>query len=517
MNDIPAWWAEVELGELGVWVGGNTPDKANPAYWQGGTVPWASPKDIKADVVEGTEDRLTETALDQGKATLLPAGSVLVVTRSGILRHSVPSAVSGVDLAINQDIKALIPAPGVEAAFVAEQLRALQTDVLKAASKAGATVESLDLARLMAFKVRLAPTGEQVRIVERLRQIRAFLSRSRSEVKRLSGLVATMRGTMTERELSGQNVADADGMSALPSIPTRLADITAIPVRNGLSVRGTREPPGVRALRLSALRSAVVDVNDVRYLPIGREEADRFSLEPGDVLVSRGNGSRALVGLASLVPALDEMTIFPDTAFRVRLDQDRVVPEWFVAAWNAPTLRTKLAEMARTTAGIWKIAQRDLATVTLAVPPVEVQLEAVERLRAVNARLDRVLELRGRIESLLLRTEQAVATWAFDGRLVPRVTGEGLAVDLLEAIKSAPEPIRPRRLKPTMPIKTTRERLDVLLQDWPVRGHSFEQLRHAVSAPYEDIKTAVYDMLKSGQIAQRFDRDQGVMYLVRPQ
>jgi len=512
MSDLPAGWAEAALGDLGIWVGGTTPSKSNPAFWEPGTTPWASPKDMKRDLIIDTEDRVSEVALDRGAAVLVPAGSVLVVTRSGILQHSVPTAVAGVDLAINQDIKALIPAAGINPMFVAEQLRAAQNSILEAAAKVGATVESLDLARLSAFKIRLAPEREQHRIVERLKTIKGALARSRAELQRIDNLVASTRGAIVERELSRTRQANTPGQT--PS-SVRLSDIITAPIRNGLSVRGNSQPPGVRALKLSALRSHIVDVDDVRYLPIGLDEAEKFSLEPGDVLISRGSGTRGFVGLGSVVPDLDDITIFPDTAFRVRLDQDRVLPEWFVAAWNAPSVRVQIARAARTTAGIWKVSQRDLASISLELPRMRDQLEIVERLRDANSVLDKIIEKRGRAERLLTRTEEAITKRAFAGRLVKRIEGEGSAVDLLESIKAAPPRERPRRTRPRMPTKTTREHLEALLADWPAEGRSFEQLRQVLVAPYEEIRTAIYDLLESGRIAQRFDPSLGLVQLVR--
>src|SRR5690242_2326212 len=113
MTSIPSTWALVELRELGLWVGGGTPSKFNPAYWQGGTIPWVSPKDMKHHIIRGAEDKITEVAAAESTARIVPPGSVLVVTRSGILRHSLPVAVAATHVAINQDLKALLPATGI--------------------------------------------------------------------------------------------------------------------------------------------------------------------------------------------------------------------------------------------------------------------------------------------------------------------------------------------------------------------------------------------------------------------
>ncbi|HEV7414718.1 MAG TPA: restriction endonuclease subunit S, partial [Tianweitania sediminis] len=84
MNDLPEKWVEVPLGALGVWRSGGTPSKTNLAWWQDGTVPWISPKDMKSDVITGSQDKISIEAVTDGVAELIPSGSLLIVTRSGI-------------------------------------------------------------------------------------------------------------------------------------------------------------------------------------------------------------------------------------------------------------------------------------------------------------------------------------------------------------------------------------------------------------------------------------------------
>jgi type I restriction enzyme S subunit len=52
---------------------------------------------------------ITERAVVGTGTQIIPAGSVLIVIRSGVLRHSLPVAVAKVPLAISQDIVAIIP------------------------------------------------------------------------------------------------------------------------------------------------------------------------------------------------------------------------------------------------------------------------------------------------------------------------------------------------------------------------------------------------------------------------
>jgi type I restriction enzyme S subunit len=206
---------------------------------------------------------------------------------------------------------------------------------------------------------------------------------------------------------------------------TRLDTLVAVPIRNGFSVRGSDDPPGIRSLRLSALRGRVVDLDDVRFLPITANEAERFLLRGGDVLVSRGNGTKSFVGIAALVQQVAQPTIFPDTAFRIRLAPLHAKPAWFTSIWNAPQVRKQIESAAKTTAGIWKVSQSDLSQIELLLPSLEEQDEIYKRIDAAFASIEKVVAESRRAVDLLNRCEQAILTKAFRGELVePQLTVE---------------------------------------------------------------------------------------------
>ena len=78
------------IADLGKWSGGKTPSMAEKKYWESGTIPWVSSKDVKQPILSDTIDHITNAAVDEASMTVYPAGSVAIVTRSGILRHTFP-------------------------------------------------------------------------------------------------------------------------------------------------------------------------------------------------------------------------------------------------------------------------------------------------------------------------------------------------------------------------------------------------------------------------------------------
>ncbi|MDR9783012.1 restriction endonuclease subunit S [Rhizobium redzepovicii] len=144
MNAAPTHWTRAPLENVGVWRGGGTPSKSHVAYWSAGVMPWVSPKDMKRAVIESATDKVTERAIAETGLDVIPSGSILLVTRSGILARTLPIGLTTVPVVINQDLKALTPVADVNAAFLLHQLTYLEPAILAHALKPGTTSKAFN-------------------------------------------------------------------------------------------------------------------------------------------------------------------------------------------------------------------------------------------------------------------------------------------------------------------------------------------------------------------------------------
>jgi len=155
----------VKIRDLGKWSGGGTPSMQLKEYWEKGTIPWISSKDMKTANLFETQDYITETATKNTPAKLLPPNTVVVVVRSGILKHTFPVAFVPIQAAINQDLKALVVHEGILPRYAYFVIFTYARDILMKTKKAGGTVDSLDVQAFFDFKVPLTTVDEQHRIV----------------------------------------------------------------------------------------------------------------------------------------------------------------------------------------------------------------------------------------------------------------------------------------------------------------------------------------------------------------
>jgi type I restriction enzyme S subunit len=403
------------LRDLGDWQGGNTPSKANSVYWTDGTIPWVSPKDMKVDEITSSQDRVSEEALKQGRVSMVPEGSVLVVTRSGILSHTLPVAVTKTPVTINQDLKALTPKPGVLPEYVAHALRGAGRRILKECSKHGTTVASIETSALLDFEIPIVDVDEQCRIVAELEKQFSRLDEAVANLKRVKANLKRYKAAVLTDAVEGELAGDRTEWR-----PVRLGGI-ATSVRNGISIKPVGES-GTRILRISAVRPMTLDLDEIRYLAQPHDEFDSFRLATGDVLFTRYNGSVDLVGVCAAVPEMREPTVYPDKLIRVRVPSDELLPAFLVITASTGEARAFIGSRIRTTAGQAGVSGSDIKAIPLRVPPPQEQRRIVAE---VDRRLSIVREVEVEVDANLKRAQalrQAVLARAF--------TGSGAAIDL---------------------------------------------------------------------------------------
>ncbi len=223
LGPLPIGWRTARLKHLASLVGGGTPAKENVGFWSG-TIPWVSPKDMKAQVIVDTEDKITEEAVAGSATRIVGAGTVLIVVRSGILNHTIPVALAGVPAAINQDLKAILHGPDLVPRYLATVIEGHQPVLLVKWRKEGATVESLELDLIKNTRFPVPSLQEQ-------RAIAAFIDRETAKIdaliarkERLIDLLQEKRAALIARMLTkglDPNVPMKDsGIEWLGEVPT---------------------------------------------------------------------------------------------------------------------------------------------------------------------------------------------------------------------------------------------------------------------------------------------------------
>jgi len=506
LTDMPApsGWSWVKLQEVARLESGHTPSRKFPSYWNGG-IPWIGIKDARAHHggrIFETLQTVSQDGLDNSAARLLPAGTVCL-SRTASVGYSL---VMGEDMATSQDFVNWVCSGAVVPEFLMHLFIAEKESLLRFGK--GTTHTTIYYPEVKAFHACLPPVPEQHRIVSaldsyftRLDAAEQALERVQANLKRYraSVLKAAVEGRLvpTEAELArreGREYEPAEKLlerilverrkrweeaelekmrakgkepkddrwkakykeplgpdrSDLLELPrgwcwATVDQLIQEPLMNGKSVKTKRG--GFPVLRLTCLRGFKVDLNERKDGAWSAEEAENFLVNRGDFLVARGNGSIRLVARGALVTDDPDPIAFPDTIIRLRIAEG-VIAAFFKQVWDAPFVRAQLERAARTTAGIYKVNQKDLGRVVVPVPPMNEQVRILNRLERIALSSEAAVTAIMKCKARIARLRQSILKWAFEGKLVDQDPDDEPASVLLERIRAeraAAQPARRRR------------------------------------------------------------------------
>ena len=155
-------WEQRKLSEVATFGGGHTPPMADPDNYEDGYVLWVTSQDVKSNYLDRTTTQITEKGAKE--LTLYPAGSLVMVTRSGILRHTLPVAELRKPSTVNQDIRVILPQGECCGEWLLQFFISHNKELLLEFGKTGTTVESVDFGKIKDMLLYMPSTVEQQQI-----------------------------------------------------------------------------------------------------------------------------------------------------------------------------------------------------------------------------------------------------------------------------------------------------------------------------------------------------------------
>ena len=477
--DIPSHWSWSTFSEVGEWTGGGTPSKRKSSYWKG-NIPWVSPKDMKRLKIDDTKDHVTQKALEESATNRVPAGSILFVTRSGILERTLPTAHATVPVTINQDLKALTLSENVHPEFLLYYTRAVERLILRQCSKHGTTVASLESGRLYRFPFPLPPLPEQRRIVARIEELFSNLDAGVGDLEtagrqleryRLSVLQAAVEGHLTadwrrthdpepadqllerileerraqweedyrakyeakgkeppsgwESRYSEPESCEIQNLSDLPDswLWTNIDHLTTRGPQNGLYLPKREYGSGTPILRIDDFQNGWSrHSNQLQKVRACEDDVEKYSLELGDLVVNRVN-SMSHLGKCLLIDDSNVPSLFESNMMRLHLASmcDGKFVEYYL---RSPIGRQYLIKDAKHAVNQASINQGDVKSTPVPLPPRAEQKEIVEQVERLLSVADDGATTVERERTRADRLRQSILKQAFSGRLVPHEIDE---------------------------------------------------------------------------------------------
>jgi len=153
---------------------------------------------------------------------------------------------------------------------------------------------------------------------------------------------------------------------------------------------------GFLILRSTNMRGGKLSFEDVAYRDVPPKRALKYVLADGDILVTKSSGSPHLVGMPVLfrTPNDGKEYLFSNFTHRIRVDQQRLLPDFAVWYLLSPLGRHVLEEMHRTTTGLRNLDIQAYMAQEFPLPSLDEQRRIVARIEELTRRIEEAKWLR---------------------------------------------------------------------------------------------------------------------------
>ncbi len=319
---------EVALADVASFLNGGTPSRSNPEYFEG-TIPWITGADILADssIVSNARSHITREAIARSAANLVPAGTVLLVTRTGVGK----AAIAGVDLAYSQNITAIVhDEDKITPAYLLRCLKYMAPR-FKALAQ-GATIQGITREVVEETLIPLPPIEEQRRIAAVLEAADALRAKRRQAIVKLDSLTQAIFIDMFGDPISNERRWPEFQLS---EICTKIQ----IGPFGSLLHKSDYVEGGVPLVNPMHLIDGQIQPQPDQT--VGKDKyakLQQYQLERGDVVMAR----RGEMGRVAIVDAKADGYLCGSGSLYFRPDTEQVIPEFLAAALSSPRGRREL-------------------------------------------------------------------------------------------------------------------------------------------------------------------------------
>lgn len=416
----PQGWLNIEIGTLFRLVGGGTPSTTAEGYWGNGT-PWISSADIDDGGAVTPRRSVTQEGIQNSTTNVVPAETVIVVTRVGLGKLAILSD----KMCFSQDIQALVPlAPDIiDARFLRYSLIPIVRK-FKYEGR-GTTISGITKKQLSGVAIPLPPLAEQRRIVEKLDGLFFELDKAVEYLQSVKQQLHTYRQAVLKWAFESR---PGDVKATLGDVAEIVGGITK---GRDLSKHETICLP---YLRVANVQDGYLDLSVMKEIEIKKDEVSKYLLKVDDVLYTEG-GDKDKLGRGTIWTGEVPNCVHQNHVFRARINSGRAIAKFVALYSQSPVAKSYFFAHAKQTVNLASINLTVLKSLPISLPPLSKQQETV---RTVEAQLSRYEKLEQMADEVLGRADSlraSILKRAFEGRLVPQNPIDEPAGKMLERIR----------------------------------------------------------------------------------
>ena len=201
--ELPSGWAWERMSNIARFSGGKTPSTSHREYWDGNIL-WVTSKDMKSKYINSSLLMISEQGLEQMQ--LYPERTLLLVTRSGILRHTIPVAILEKPATINQDLKAIMPYISNLEEYIYICIKGMESRLILEYTKAGATVENINFDAFQKILLPIPPEKQIPKLINATNETEKIICCLESNQSDLIGIISNLKLKILDLAIQGKLV-----------------------------------------------------------------------------------------------------------------------------------------------------------------------------------------------------------------------------------------------------------------------------------------------------------------------
>jgi type I restriction enzyme, S subunit len=244
-------------------------------------------------------------------------------------------------------------------------------------------------ASLQEFKLQVPPIPEQQKIAMVLR----LVQRAIEQQERLLQLTTELKKSLLHKLFTEGLRSEPQKMTEIGPVPQSwevvpLADCAVVQtgVAKGRQLDG-QDMVTLPYLRVANVQAGFLDLREMKTITIKTNEKTRYLLQRGDVVLTEG-GDFDKLGRGFIWNAEIEECVHQNHIFAVRVDQTRIVPQFFAHLSQSPYGKAYFLSVAHKTTNLACINTMKLKGFPVLIPSKPEQEETVRILQLSDGKLD---------------------------------------------------------------------------------------------------------------------------------
>jgi type I restriction enzyme, S subunit len=434
LPQIPKSWIYVKLSAVSNRIGGGTPSRKSPEYFIG-DIPWITVADIPKDskrpfTISNSRERITEKAIAESSAKLIPTRSVVVSTRVSVGKVGINDK----PICTNQDFSSF-SFYKIDSRFAAYFLFTVAEALNRKAI--GSTIKGIKTKDLDDLRFPLPPLLEQKRIVEKLDYSFDIIDKIEKDLAKVKELLTKRHEALLKKAFRGELVHQETNNDSVNQLSEIAKEDTPYQLPKNWVWVYMKDV--IDLISGSHIKSDLYSDNPSDGIPYFTGPSDflgettnatKFSksgtskCNKGDILITVKGSGLGTVAIANTDAYIGRqlMAIRP---------KEMLSPK-YLFYWSKYS--QKDIKRLATGIAIPGISRNDILGMVLPLPPISEQDRIVNRLENEFDKQREILETIKKSEEKLKKMRQSLLQKAFRGELVEQRPEEGTGLDLLKEI-----------------------------------------------------------------------------------